>query len=299
MNKTDAKIIMYNLNLDYKIKELSLENQTNMLINRQMNEFVKLYSGDTEKTFIIDYKDDLISLICYRIVKNIQTVSGIKFNLLLSGKTRKTRKFIDKKEKRIPSFLVKSKMKKSNVFLISPINPIYKVLNEKTVFKKFNCKVWKPMESFTPNEVLLSQVFYHIGYLKNEHIFEKKKKEVEIFQELCDGQVPFEEEVSLLNLEKFTIYNKDISLVKLTNDDVVNERLLNEIEDFEGLIFYYWEKRPEILTSFENFIKIKANVSEYFNVNQYTVPAQLIRDYHCKPFFYGNWSAKEKELLED
>ena len=43
--------------------------------------FIKKYENASDKLFILDYKDDLISVICYRMLKNLQNVSPFKFNI--------------------------------------------------------------------------------------------------------------------------------------------------------------------------------------------------------------------------
>jgi len=66
------KLVLYDLNLKYyPNKNWSIEEQTNWLINRKMNNFEFQFQNCSERIFIIDYKDDLLSLICYKILKNI------------------------------------------------------------------------------------------------------------------------------------------------------------------------------------------------------------------------------------
>ena len=88
-------IIRYRLNMDYKIEDLSLEKQTNFLINDIINDLYKKI--DNSKIIVYEYNDDLISLIGYNILKAVQAIKP--FELKICGKKpKKTKKKIKAKE---------------------------------------------------------------------------------------------------------------------------------------------------------------------------------------------------------
>ena len=159
---------MFNSNLDFPIKNTSQEIYTNQLINKQMNYLSKIIQDNKEKIVVIDYKDDVLSLICYRLIKNLQNICSSKFKIYLYGKTFNTKKDLVKKEKKIFSFKLKKEIKNNNVILISPYNPIYEVLNSNTHFNKFGCPIYKPFQYFTIQQIEQTQIFYHIGYYKKD-----------------------------------------------------------------------------------------------------------------------------------
>ena len=88
-------ILRYRLNMDYKIEDLSLEKQTNFLINDIINDLYKKI--DNSKIIVYEYNDDLISLIGYNILKAVQAIKP--FELKICGKKpKKTKKKIKAKE---------------------------------------------------------------------------------------------------------------------------------------------------------------------------------------------------------
>ena len=106
-------ILRYRLNMDYKIEDLSLEKQTNFLINDIINDLYKKI--DNSKIIVYEYNDDLISLIGYNILKAVQAIKP--FELKICGKKpKKTKKKIKAKESFISQRKIKKLIKNSKAF---------------------------------------------------------------------------------------------------------------------------------------------------------------------------------------
>lgn len=288
MIDTSQKIQMFNMGLEYPIKNFNLETYTNYLINQKMNEFVKEFEQDSNKIFVLDYKDDLLSLICYRILKNLQTVSPFKFQLVLYGKSKNTKKDIQK-EKKICIFRLNKLLKNKNTIIIQPFNPLYQVAKTGISFKEFDCKIWRPLEKFTPDQIKQTQIFYHLGYYPKDKIQIDQNPIIQQFSRFCNG------EKSLIDFSEKEYYNK-IALIKLTGKNEEDHIILNQVEDFDGLIFYFYnEEYPQLLDSeFALFLKNKANVPGFSNVNECDIPIGLIRAYGVEPVYFGSWESTEK-----
>lgn len=293
MYKTNQLIQLYNMNLEYPIQNLSLESHTNYLINQQMNYFIKEFKDDFSKLFVIDYKDDLLSLICYRIIKNLQEVSPFKFNIAIYGRTFRTKKLLVKKEKRISNWKLNKLIKNNQVVIISPINPVYKVVNTGIEFNNFNCPIWKPLNRFIPDQLKTAQVFFNIGYLPKDRIQLDKNLEIKEFNKLCNRTN------NLFEIPNNIKYNKDITLIKLTGNNNIDQELLNRIEDVDGLIFYFYESEfcPMLYSDFSIYIKNKVNIPFENNTNEYDIPIELIKR-GCYPNFIGDWSIDEKKKFK-
>lgn len=275
------------MNLNYHINKYSLENYTNYLINQKMNEFIRIFEKDKDKYFILDYKDDLLSLICYRILKNIQQISPFKFKLYLYGKIKNTKKYIVKKEKKI--YFLKSKIKSNNTIIIQPFNPLYNVAKTNINFKDFDCPIWRPLEKFIPEQIKQTQVFYQIGYIQRDKIQIDTNPVIQQFNRFCN------KDKNLIDFSNNN-YHNDIALVKLTGNNDEDTIILNQIEDFDGLIFYFYKDTyPQMLDSeFSLFLKNKANIPDETNINQSDMIIEIMRKYNSKPIYYGQWDLNEK-----
>ena len=173
LQSVQKKVILHDLNLDYSIEGLSVETQTNLLINKNINQFICKFKDKFEnKIFIYDYNDDLISLVGYNILLIIQSIEPT-FNFYLYGNKKRTKTYLKGQK----FFSYRSiKKNKDDIILISSFNPIYKVDQFTKVSKIFgsykkDIKIlvkprYKLMEQFTPEELFEAQKFYHIGYIK-------------------------------------------------------------------------------------------------------------------------------------
>lgn len=292
MLEAQRKILMYDLNLEYPIPGFSLEAQTNWLINRRMNEFEYLYKDMPERIFILDYKDDLLSLICYRMLKNLQSICKFNFQILIMGKTKRTRQYIKNEKKIHPFFAKKYWKEKNNCVIVQPVNPLYNVLGMEKVFNDFPCKTWTPLTCFTPEQLKASQIFYHIGYIKKDKI-QLNSAEIEAFNNFLNGMN--NEWCKGLNFK----YEKNIAAVKLTNNIEKDSALLSEIESYDGLVFYFYDEQfPQILSApeFSTYVSNKANIPGDNNINNMEIPYYIYHNFSsCRIDFYGDWEYDNKK----
>lgn len=285
--KIENLIQMFNSNLNFKPDSINLESYTNYLINKQMNLLVKQIKENKNKIFVLNYKDDLLSLICYRIIKNVQAIES--FDFYICGKTIKTRKSLNSKEKKISSFKLKRKIEQNEAIIISPFNPIYQVFGLTKTFKNFYYSSFKPLEHFTIQELEQAQIFYHLGYYKKDKIqFNSDLTIVKDYSNFC-----------LQNDNIFDFFSKNyynnIVLVKLNGND---EELLNEVENFDGLAFYFFNEPPILFQSnYPLFLRHKVNIPKDYNCNNCDIPIKLIREYGAKPKFIGDWKSEEKNRI--
>ena len=296
MLEAQRKIMMFDLNLEYQGNWPSVDAQTNWLINRRMNEFEYLFANALERIFILDYKDDLLSLICYRMLKNLQSICKFDFQIFLTGKARHTKKYV-KKEKRISSFKLARLVKNNQCVIVQPVNPLYNVMGLKQNYKDFPCKLWTPIAMFTPEQLKTAQIFYHIGYLKKDKV-QLDSKEIEAFNSFLTGE----------NNEwckDYTFkYTHNIGIVKLTGKVEEDSGLLSNVEDYDGLVFYFYEGEEEPLilrqSEFSLYVKNKANIPTDDNINNMDVP-YYIYHYFATPRidFFGDWDYDNRkyELL--
>lgn len=193
------------------------------------------------------------------------------FNLLICGKHRKTKKYLDKKQK----FISKRKMKKlqenGDVLNISVFNPLYNVVESDKIFNDFP-NTWEPMRKFTPDEIKQAQVFYHIGYIKNDIIDDKR---TELFSEwirCSDRCKPFDYNPYFVSND----YDYDkIHVIRLTDNVEHNGQVLNEVEYEEGIFIYEIINDNEHhdfsieqqLREFAYYLKNKSNTYGYLNRN--------------------------------
>ena len=142
----EKKIKHYNLNL-FCTKDEGITKETNWLIQNTLIEFTK----ENENYFkdhiiVLEYQDDIISSICYRMLLAYANFYDIK--IFLYGKKRKTKELLSKETKFISYFKLKKKIKQDKVIFISVYNPIYQVVKSNKTFKNFSIIPQKLMEHF-------------------------------------------------------------------------------------------------------------------------------------------------------
>lgn len=309
-------ILRYRLNMDYKIEDLSLEKQTNFLINDIINDLYKRI--DNSKIIVYEYNDDLISLIGYNILKAVQAIKP--FELKICGKKpKKTKKKIKAKESFISQRKVKKLIKNSKAFLISSFSPIYKVGNINHISNNSSFYYdYELMNRFTPDEISMSQKFYHIGYIKDYQKINGQK--INVFdKDLGNIQEKIDKVESYLNWNKFENYDVPDCLMLWIEDgdseDVYyhNEQLLQEAERFNGLVFYFYANPsniPAILKNVTYNLVIKHTVNRFnekdydsYNYLSYNAASDFYQyywdkgcsDIKCK--FNGNWPQEEKDRI--
>jgi hypothetical protein len=296
----ENKLIHYNLNLDYSLDFLTNEKQTNILINKIINNFINKYKEDfNKKIFVFEFNDDLISTIGYKILVAITAIKP-EFNFILFGKIKKAKKQINyKKEK----FISKRKLlkNKDNIIFISSFNPIYKVakLNRSSI--DFIIPDFYLMEQFTYSQILTSQIFYNIGYIKDHELDPRFNKIVDNFNNWINNPK-----------ENFPIKDyycaapQKITLIWIENDghEEDNIKLMQDLEQSNNLIFYYFKQKtiPKILQDRNFLVLLKRTTNrpnkDFLNINTYEIPIKLAKEYNVELDFIGNWSERNKQYFK-
>lgn len=296
MNSTQFKICQFNLNLNYPMEyfPISTEDYTNWLINKKMNEFEQAFSKTNYKYFIIDYKDDLLSLICYRILKNLQSVCSFNFEILIYGKIWNTRKYIPKPRNQISKSKFNKLMKMQDLcVIVQGTNLLYNVVNSKTTYNDFPCPIWKPINNFIPKQIETLQIFYHIGYLKKDEI-QFSDERIKNFNSFCSEE---NLSYSFPIPDKYT--KKTIGVVNICGEKDIDLETLRKVEDFDGLLFYFTEINPGdtvLKSEYSLYVKNKANIPGKYNVNNWE-PVHELKDKIMYIEFFGYWSDEEKRRL--
>ena len=309
-----SKLIHYALNCDSLFPNYPIEASTNTYVSIIINKFLRDY-GKFFKThsFVYEYRDDIYSLIGYRILRGISELSDFSFSLY--GKPQKTRKYIMKSQ-RIISKRDFSKILHKSTILISSYNPIYDVLNLDGVSNEFIGE-YSPVRFFTPNEIETLRKFYGDPTFSHDY-FKKDRIELTGFQNWVDN--PLNYSVPPVLKRKYEdIPNIPISLVWIDSDNGEEElkkncNTLNEVEQSDGLIFYYFTAHesdenekvtniPSILLDLNYHIAVAQRTNtpneNFGNLNQYRIPVELISEQHMPYQFYGDWPRKEKDFIEN
>lgn len=261
MNYTRKLIQQFNLGLDLFKADDNVENKTNLLINKVINDLALSLTADS--TVIFHNNDDTASMVCYRLLKVAQNSKN--FKLYLYGSRMRTGNMISKEDKFINRWKVK-KLLKQNAVLAIPYNPLYKVIGASEKYSKFLSEakeVVRPIEKFNLIELRTAQLFYHIGYVKKDNMTYERLTtyEWEEYDKMCrlnpKNIISFSEEISS------TLYppQKKVYGAWLTGDLQTDTITINMLEDVDGLIFYFYEgEEPCILKSgFEYWLKSAAN----------------------------------------
>jgi hypothetical protein len=212
------------------------------------------------------------------------------------GKTHKTKQFLQK-EKRIYKWRLKKYLKSNSCVIIQGFNPLYnKVLNTNIVFNDFDCPIWRPVENYTPFVFETAQVFYHIDYIPHDIIFGPDNYEgMMSFDKWCRG-------IENFYYPCFEDYEKtyQIAMVKLTNNLDEDMKLLNEVENFDGIIFYYYDgEMPTLLKSEYNlFLKNSCNMPGYNNINS-RMGLDISESYKVRYNFFGDWTDSQIEYYKE
>lgn len=271
----EAKLEHHNLNLFYPIG-YGNEAETNMRIEQKISEFLNRYGKYAEThTFVLEYHDDIISAMCYRMLKVISAMST-PINLVIYGKRRKTKDIV-KGVKRIGNYRLKKLMKQEKAIYISPFNPLYKVTDSKDIFRDFPNVTWYPMKEFTPYQLKAIRLFYHLGYIKNDII--ENDTIINNLQHWCECSYAMEnhawENMSFhFNDNIIEPYEGEIIVLFLTSSIEKNTILLREVEKTDSIVLYKFpdniddETHNKIITQLRQysiFIKSHSNAYGYLN----------------------------------
>lgn len=240
----EYRLIKHILNLDYD-KNYDYEKQTNITLNRIMNNFVKNHIDYFENSiFIIDYTDDIYGFLTYSILKNIQGV--YPFNLKIIGKVKRTKKlFYNKKD----IIRVKRKFNK-NVIFINCFNPLYYVDFPAKKFNNLSNSI-SLIESFTPEQLYFLCEFFALNKEKYRKILSP------ILSKITPNLINFYQEKGNIKDYKEQSFNlPKIKLWKLkgTDEDFpIYDEILKTENDFINI--YECPKDNEKI----QFIKINLN----------------------------------------
>lgn len=294
------KLIHYNLNLDYSLNFLSIEQQTNMLINKVINDFINKYEKDfNKKIFVFEFNDDLISTIGYKILIAISAIKP-EFNFTIYGKAKKAKKQINyKKEK----FISKRKLKKNkdNIIFISSFNPIYKVANLNRSSIDFIIPNFYLFNQFTYQEILMAQQFYGIGYIKDHELNPKFNNSIEEFNNWINNPK------NQINIEDYCAAPQKITLIWIEDNgyEENNIKIMQEVEQSDNLIFYYYDQVeiPNILQDRNFIVLLKKTTNrpneKFLNLNNYELPIKFLLKYNnIEIEFKGNWSQENKDKFK-
>ena len=265
-------IQQYNLNIDMLKISDDVDLKTNQIINKTLN----YYSSKIKNNNIVIFhqKDDTISMICYTLLKILQ--NQIHFTLYLYGKHKNTKDmYREDKNKFICKWKAKKLLKLENTILITPYNPIYKVVGEEKIFNYFNSNnTINLIEKFNYPELITAQIFYHISYIKND-LLQYKNLERDnkiLYKALIDTPYLNCNNCEILSWVDKKYKGKNIYCLWLTGDFKKDNELINLVEKTNDLIFYFYDKnnkKPEILDSgFEYWLNKSINTPvEDININ--------------------------------
>lgn len=269
----NAKIQHHNLNMLYPVG-FGTDAEANCRIEQKISEFANTYGKLAEThTFILEYHDDIISAICYRMLKVFSAITPI--NLVIYGKRRKTKDIV-REAKRIGRFKFNKLKKKGNIVYISPFNPLYQVALADDTFKELDStiSVWYPMKDFTPAQLQAIRLFYHIGYIKNDII--EDNEATNRLQRWCECSSMYENRS--WEDDNFCFDNSSpegLTVVYLTSSLEKNNILLREVENTDDIVLYKLpegvddEVHDQIITQLKQyslFVKRHSNAFGYLNI---------------------------------
>lgn len=291
---SSSKKLHFDLNLDYKQKGTNYISQTNSTISKIMNNMYENYKENSINTFVLEYQDDLISLISLNILSGLSNFID-NFNLIIYGKVEKTKKYLEKCEYSIVSELID--YDENQFIYVSCYNPIYKVVKSKKIFNKFLYKnSYEIVSIFTPEQFKIMSTFYDIQDLKLSKIL--YNTEVKDFQLFCDFIFHFSFEDNSNNTEDFP----SIACVKITGDKDIDFDFYKDIIEYKGICFYFLEdEHIEYLlnSGLEKFLIFKTNIpsDNYGNINNKEFLRRCLLKNNFKVDYIGKWTEKEKAEL--
>lgn len=127
-----------------------------------MGKFLTEYTGKIRQgyTFILNYNNDIFSLISYSIIKNCISVSGLNIDIRYMGNlnTQEEKNYF----KGIKPIGLRRALKMKKAVLITGFNPICNVI-EMRYFSKHFIDIFNPIENFTPKNLKIIQKYYFDG----------------------------------------------------------------------------------------------------------------------------------------
>ena len=298
----NEKICRFELDLDYPIYNVNLETQTNLLINKTINEFINTYEKVFDKRiFIYEFNDDLISLIGYNILLCIQSIKP-EFKFYLYGFRNRTKKYLSAKD--FYSYRQIKKIKE-NVLLISSYNPIHKVVSIENKSKILRRRK-KSLDFIRPLKFnLMAQVFYHIGYIKDS--VDSSNIVLTSYQKWIDSKRntfytesrPQATYKRLLGCSEPVPQLKKLICIYISGEvDSINS-LLQEVEQTNSIVLYFgnWNLLLEDV-GFNFLLRRGENRPNPDELNNYNLASKF---YHAgaQIDFKGEWPIDKLNLIKE
>lgn len=151
------KVINY-FNFDGPLFEKEDQN-TDYSVAKTIRSFIEKYKSEIKQryTFIINYQNDIFSLLAYKIIKSSSSVVGKDFDIRYCGELKTPREKEYFKNER-PIGLKKAKKLKKAI-LITGFHPICNVISLNYLSKNF-IEIYNPLEHFTPHSLNILQEYY-------------------------------------------------------------------------------------------------------------------------------------------
>lgn len=132
---------------------------TDYSVAKAIRTFIEKYKSEIRQnyTFIIDYQNDIFSLLAYKIIKSSSSVVGKDYDIRYCGKLKtEEEKAYFKNERPIG---IKKAQKLKKAVLITGFHPICNVI-DLNYFSKFFIEIYNPLEHFTPQCLSILQDYY-------------------------------------------------------------------------------------------------------------------------------------------
>lgn len=302
MDKLQYLRIINYFNINCPIYQDEVKN-TDLAISKIMSKFLTEYTIKIRQryTFILDYRNDIFSLLAYSIIKNCISVSHLDIDIRYLGDLKTD---IEKKYFRdIKPIGIKKATKMKKAILITGFNPICNVVNF-GYFSKHFIDIFNPLESFTPNNLKMIQDYYYSNedfkdfYINN---LGKRTEEESYWNKFFSYPVAAVSKENNFNLEKFYYekINEDVPVVVFS--------LLGTEEDFELYDFILKSSKEGnihlyIVNGNLNFVKTNLNfyidsknMVQDSNILTNDEYLDFIEKYSGKYYYYNNENFKEEE----
>lgn len=174
-------------NLDYDRELLSKEIQCNDLISKEINRINNILLNNSNiKNIILEYADNYLSFLSYRILSFLNSNTKIKeqYNIYIMGKISKTKNLFNNKPNKITKYKFnKYNITKDNTLFIFYDSPIYVVNKRYLHFNKLNLQKYlynytDMLSNITNSEIkYIAENFYTDNYYEDYLYLHKDKKE--------------------------------------------------------------------------------------------------------------------------
>lgn len=263
------------LNLDYNDGLSAIDVQTNRLIAKNINILNNKIKEIENPVIIFEDHNDKLSDIAYNILICIKTVAP-KCTIYNYGKNKR-------KGFQHLNFIKKILLKnKENIIYVTPINPIYKVLNNTEKFNILRRDSFNILERFTIEELVEAGKFYNVDVFNSTHYI----RGLSAFQNFYNTKENYKNIPELK--EKY-----DIIFINLTGTNKDFE-IFDEIKNTNDICFYYCDEdkiKDIVLCGINFYIENKNNaITKDYNVNRRFNKNELLDSNIGIIKFMGEWN---------